>query len=138
MRRLAPTNQLEHILGFRLVGLEDLPDHLPYATAVSITFPSRAERDRDRPAHPHPSWLMAETDDAEQGASESLTEITTTSIDIYAVDMPHESRLIIVVLGRPVLAESVDPAGALGDRDPAADHRLVPEEVGPVPGAVLR
>lgn len=34
-----PITSLEHTLGFRLVGPEDLPDELPRATAGAITFP---------------------------------------------------------------------------------------------------
>ena len=33
-----PIASLERTLGFRLVGPEDLPHELPYATAVSIAF----------------------------------------------------------------------------------------------------
>jgi hypothetical protein len=35
---------LERTFGFRLVGPEDLPHELPYATAVSITFPESGAR----------------------------------------------------------------------------------------------
>jgi hypothetical protein len=35
---------LERTLGFRLVGPEDLPHKLPYATAVSITLPEPGAR----------------------------------------------------------------------------------------------
>ncbi len=34
-----PIARLELILGFRLVGPEDLPNELPYATALSIALP---------------------------------------------------------------------------------------------------
>jgi predicted RNA-binding Zn-ribbon protein involved in translation (DUF1610 family) len=34
-----PIARLERTFGFRLVGPEDLPHDLPYATAVSITLP---------------------------------------------------------------------------------------------------
>jgi hypothetical protein len=34
-----PIANQERIIGFRLVGPEDLPHELPYATAVSITLP---------------------------------------------------------------------------------------------------
>ena len=34
-----PIAILQPIIGFRLVGPEDLPHELPYATAVSVTFP---------------------------------------------------------------------------------------------------
>ena len=34
-----PIASLERTVGFRLVGPEDLPHDLPYATAVSITLP---------------------------------------------------------------------------------------------------
>lgn len=34
-----PAASLERTVGFRLVGPEDLPHELPYATAVSITSP---------------------------------------------------------------------------------------------------
>ena len=33
-----PIGSLERTLGFRIVGPEDLPHQLPYATAVSIAF----------------------------------------------------------------------------------------------------
>jgi hypothetical protein len=39
-----PIANLEHTFGFRLVGPEDLPYELPYATAVSITFPEPGAR----------------------------------------------------------------------------------------------
>ena len=34
-----PIAGLERAIGFRLVGPEELPHELPYATAVPITFP---------------------------------------------------------------------------------------------------
>jgi hypothetical protein len=34
-----PITSLESTFGFRLLGPEDLPHELPYATAASITFP---------------------------------------------------------------------------------------------------
>ena len=34
-----PTATLERTLGFRLVGPEDLPHGLPYATATAVTLP---------------------------------------------------------------------------------------------------
>jgi len=41
---LQPIDSLERTFGFRLVGPEDLPHELPYATAVSITFPEPRAR----------------------------------------------------------------------------------------------
>jgi hypothetical protein len=39
-----PIASLECSVGFRLVGPEDLPRELPYATATSITFPDPGGR----------------------------------------------------------------------------------------------
>ncbi len=39
-----PITSLERTVGFRLLGPEDLPHELPYATAASITFPEPEAR----------------------------------------------------------------------------------------------
>jgi len=39
-----PITSRERTLGFRLVGPEDLPHELPYATAGSLTFPEPEAR----------------------------------------------------------------------------------------------
>jgi hypothetical protein len=39
-----PIASLEATFGFRLVGPEDLPGELPYATAIAVTFPDPGVR----------------------------------------------------------------------------------------------